>query len=193
VEQDSWCPSFRCIFATVRENRTGVSRYSQGLDAESLNKTLGGSAETAIKRLYGLVYRAIKRAATGPVHGGAARPEASPVAISASGQTSSNCRSTPWASVIANKCSGTSLLSAPIAAFKARRWAEIQAYRAGWGRGVLPPAEPKARIPARYPRLEEGLGQGLRCHHCPQNVTASPRHLRFCGAARACEVPLMHH
>jgi hypothetical protein len=72
-------------FATVRENRTGVSRYNQGLDAESLNKTLGGLdrimsasqqrqdliartfAETAIKRLYRLVYRAIKRAATGPV------------------------------------------------------------------------------------------------------------------------------
>lgn len=71
--------------ATVRENRTGVSRYNQGLDAESLNKTLGGLdrimsaasqrqdliartfAETAIKRLYRLVYRAIKRAATGPV------------------------------------------------------------------------------------------------------------------------------
>jgi hypothetical protein len=72
-------------FATVRENRTGVSRYNQGLDAESLNKTLGGLdrimsasqqrqdliarvfAETAIKRLYRLVYRAIKRAASGPV------------------------------------------------------------------------------------------------------------------------------
>ena len=72
-------------FATVRENRTGVSRYNQGLDAESLNKTLGGLdrimsasqqrqdliartfAETAIKRLYRLIYRAIKRAATGPV------------------------------------------------------------------------------------------------------------------------------
>ena len=71
--------------ATVRENRTGVSRYNQGLDAESLNKTLGGLdrimsaasqrqdliartfAETAIKRLYRLIYRAIKRAATGPV------------------------------------------------------------------------------------------------------------------------------
>ena len=66
-------------FATVRENRTGVSRYNQGLDAESLNKTLGGLdrimsaaqqrqdliarvfAETAIKRLYRLIYRAIKR------------------------------------------------------------------------------------------------------------------------------------
>jgi hypothetical protein len=72
-------------FSTVRENRTGVSRYNQGLDAESLNKTLGGLdrimsasqqrqdliartfAETAIKRLYRLVYRAIKRAAAGPV------------------------------------------------------------------------------------------------------------------------------
>ena len=71
--------------ASVRENRTGVSRYNQGLDAESLNKTLGGLdrimsaasqrqdliartfAETAIKRLYRLIYRAIKRAATGPV------------------------------------------------------------------------------------------------------------------------------
>jgi hypothetical protein len=72
-------------FATVRENRTGVSRYNQGLDAESLNETLGGLdrimsasqqrqdliarvfAETAISRLYRLIYRAIKRAATGPV------------------------------------------------------------------------------------------------------------------------------
>ena len=72
-------------FATVRENRTGVSRYNQGLDAESLNKTLGGLdrimsasqqrqdliartfAEIAIKRLYRLVYRAIRRAATGPL------------------------------------------------------------------------------------------------------------------------------
>jgi len=71
--------------ASVRENRTGVSRYNQGLDADSLNKTLGGIdrimsaasqrqdliarvfAETAIKRLYRLVYRAIRRAATGPV------------------------------------------------------------------------------------------------------------------------------
>lgn len=71
--------------STVRENRTGVSRYNQGMDAESLNKTLGGLdrimsaasqrqdliartfAETAIKRLYRLIYRAIKRAATGPV------------------------------------------------------------------------------------------------------------------------------
>jgi hypothetical protein len=69
----------------VRENRTGVTRYNQGLDADSLNKTLGGLdrimsasqqrqdliarvfAETAIKRLYRLVYRAIKRAAKGPV------------------------------------------------------------------------------------------------------------------------------
>lgn len=71
--------------ATVRENRTGVSRYNQGLDAESLNKTLGGLdrimsaasqrqdliartfAETAIKRLYRLIYRAVKRAASGPI------------------------------------------------------------------------------------------------------------------------------
>lgn len=71
--------------ATVKENRTGVSRYNQGMDADSLNKTLGGLdrimsassqrqdliartfAETAIKRLYSLIYRAIKRAATGPI------------------------------------------------------------------------------------------------------------------------------
>lgn len=71
--------------STVRENRTGVSRYNQGMDAESLNKTLGGLdrimsaasqrqdliartfAETAIKRLYRLIYRAVKRAATGPL------------------------------------------------------------------------------------------------------------------------------
>jgi hypothetical protein len=73
-------------FATVRENRTGVVRNNQGLDADSLNKTVGGMsmqmnagkareeliartlAETAIKRLYRLVYRAIKRAASGPLH-----------------------------------------------------------------------------------------------------------------------------
>ena len=71
--------------AGVRENRTGVSRYNQGLDAESLNKTLGGLdrimsasqqrqdliartfAETAIRRLYRLIYRAVRRAASGPV------------------------------------------------------------------------------------------------------------------------------
>ena len=71
--------------ATVRENRTGVSRYNQGLDADSLNKTLGGLdrimsasqqrqdliarvfAETAVRRLYRLIYRAIKHAAMGPV------------------------------------------------------------------------------------------------------------------------------
>jgi hypothetical protein len=73
----------------VRENRTGVVRNNQGLDADSLNKTASGMnmlmgaaqqrqeliarvlAETAIKRLYRLVYRAIKRAAAasdgGPV------------------------------------------------------------------------------------------------------------------------------
>jgi|HubBroStandDraft_3_1064219.scaffolds.fasta_scaffold05313_2 hypothetical protein len=71
--------------ATVRENRTGIVRNNQGLDADSLNKTATGMnmlmgaaqqrteliarvfAETAIKRLYKLVYRAIKRAASGPV------------------------------------------------------------------------------------------------------------------------------
>lgn len=72
-------------FATVRENRTGVTRYNQGLDADSLNKTAAGVnmimtaaqqrqelvarvfAETFIKRLMRLVYRTIKRTATGPV------------------------------------------------------------------------------------------------------------------------------
>lgn len=78
-------------FATVRENRTGVTRYNQGLDADSLNKTASGInmvmtaaqqrqeliartfAETAIKRLMRLVYRAIKRTASGPIqyHAGA--------------------------------------------------------------------------------------------------------------------------
>ena len=71
--------------ATVRENRTGIVRNNQGLDADSLNKTASGMnmlmsaaqqrqeliarvlAETAIKRLYRLVYRAIKRACSGPV------------------------------------------------------------------------------------------------------------------------------
>jgi hypothetical protein len=72
-------------FATVRENRTGITRYNQGLDADSLNKTASGVsmimsaaqqrqeliartfAETSIKRLMRLIYRAIKRAATGKV------------------------------------------------------------------------------------------------------------------------------
>ena len=71
--------------ATVRENRTGIVRNNQGLDADSLNKTASGMnmlmsaaqqrqeliarvlAETAIKRLYRLVYRAIKRVCAGPV------------------------------------------------------------------------------------------------------------------------------
>jgi hypothetical protein len=71
--------------ATVRENRTGIVRNNQGLDADSLNKTASGMnmlmsaaqqrqeliarvlAETAIKRLYRLVYRAIKRACAGPM------------------------------------------------------------------------------------------------------------------------------
>lgn len=71
-------------FSTVMENRTGTSRHNQGLDAESLNKTKGGMqmlmsaaqqrqkliarvlAETAIARIYRLVYKAIKRAAKGP-------------------------------------------------------------------------------------------------------------------------------
>lgn len=71
--------------ATVRENRTGVTRYNQGLDADSLNKTLGGIdrimtasqqrqkliarvfAETALQRLMRLIYRAIKRTATGKI------------------------------------------------------------------------------------------------------------------------------
>ncbi len=71
-------------FSTVMENRTGTSRHNQGLDADSLNKTKGGMqmlmsaaqqrqklmarvlAETAIARVYRLVYKAIKRAAKGP-------------------------------------------------------------------------------------------------------------------------------
>src|SRR5262245_24272903 len=74
------------FLATVRENRTGIVRNNQGLDADSLNKTASGMnmlmsaaqqrqeliarvlAETAIKRLFRLVYRAVKRAASGPVN-----------------------------------------------------------------------------------------------------------------------------
>lgn len=70
---------------TVGENRTGVVRNNQGLDADSLNKTAKGMgmlmsaaqsrqeliarvlAETAIKRIAQLVYRAIKKSCTGPV------------------------------------------------------------------------------------------------------------------------------
>lgn len=70
---------------TVKENRTGVVRNNQGLEADSLqNDTARGLgmlmtaaqqrqdliarvlAETAVKRLYRLVYRAIKKAASGP-------------------------------------------------------------------------------------------------------------------------------
>lgn len=72
--------------ATVRENRTGVGRVTQGLEGQTLqNKTLGGLdrmmgaaqrrqdliaqtfAQTSVKRLYRLIYKAIKRAATGPI------------------------------------------------------------------------------------------------------------------------------
>lgn len=70
--------------ATVRENRTGTSRNNQGLNADSLNKTARGMtmlmsaaaqrqkliarvlAETFVARVYRLIYRAIKKAATGP-------------------------------------------------------------------------------------------------------------------------------
>jgi hypothetical protein len=70
---------------SVRENRTGISRYNQGLDADSLNKTASGInnimsaaqqrqelmarvlANTAVSRLMRHIYRAIKRIAKGPV------------------------------------------------------------------------------------------------------------------------------
>ena len=71
--------------ATVKENRTGVVRNSQGLDADQLdgatatgvNAVMGASqqrqeliarvfAETSIKDVMRETYRAIKRAATGP-------------------------------------------------------------------------------------------------------------------------------
>lgn len=70
---------------TVKENRTGVVRNNQGLDADSLNKTATGMnmlmgaaqqrveliarvfAETVVKRIYRLIYRAEKKAAKGPV------------------------------------------------------------------------------------------------------------------------------
>jgi hypothetical protein len=72
-------------FDGVRENRTGVTRYNQGLDADSLNKTAAGLnnimtaaqqrqdltartfAATAITRLMRHIYRAVKRSATGPI------------------------------------------------------------------------------------------------------------------------------
>jgi hypothetical protein len=64
---------------TVREQRTGVTRYSQGLDAESLNKTARGMmiiqdasqqrqeliarvyAEMFMKRLFGLILKCVSR------------------------------------------------------------------------------------------------------------------------------------
>jgi hypothetical protein len=68
---------------SVKETRTGTTRQNQGLDADSINKTKGGMqmlmsaaagrqklmarviAETAVARIYRLVYRAIKRGASG--------------------------------------------------------------------------------------------------------------------------------
>jgi hypothetical protein len=73
-------------FNTVQEKRVGTNRMSnQGMDADSLNKTFGGAklsfsassqrqkliartfAETFLVRAYRLIYRAIKRAATGEI------------------------------------------------------------------------------------------------------------------------------
>jgi hypothetical protein len=63
---------------TIKENRTGVTRYNQGLDANSLNKTMGGItqimnaaqarieliarifAETGVKRAFSKVHRLLK-------------------------------------------------------------------------------------------------------------------------------------
>ena len=110
----------------MRENRTGVSRYNQGLDAESLNKTLGGLdrimsasqqrqdliarifAETAIKRLYRLVYRAIKRAATGPVAYWPQRAAPLQLRSQSVARRHGRCRSTSWASAIASRRSAIS-------------------------------------------------------------------------------------
>lgn len=70
---------------TMKEKRTGMTAYNQGLDANSLNKTATGIgiiasaaeqrmeliartfAEGPLKRMYLLLYRAVKRAASGPV------------------------------------------------------------------------------------------------------------------------------
>lgn len=75
------------MFNAVRENRTGIVRHNQGLDADTLNKTTGGTASgmnmlmsagqarqeliartlaEPIKRIYRLIYRALKKSATGP-------------------------------------------------------------------------------------------------------------------------------
>ncbi len=110
---------------TVRENRTGVSRYNQGLDADSLNKTLGGIdrimsaaqqrqdliarvfAETAIKRLYRLSIA--PSGGRPPVRWLIGPNEAPPsrIATPASGRTIWNCRSMSSASATASRCSVT--------------------------------------------------------------------------------------
>lgn len=75
------------MFNTVRENRTGIVRNNQGLDPDTLNRTTGGTASglnmlmsagqarqeliartlaEPIKRIYRLIYRALKKSATGP-------------------------------------------------------------------------------------------------------------------------------
>ena len=112
--------------ATVRENRTGVSRYNQGLDAESLNKTLGGldrimsAAQPApgpdCAHLRGDRDQAAlspdlsRHQARGDRPGRllAARAAPSPAAIPASGPTTWTCRSTSWASAIASRRSAIS-------------------------------------------------------------------------------------
>lgn len=71
-------------FDTVRENRTGVTRYNQGIDADSLNKTARGImqimtaaqqrieliarlfSETAIKDLFWHILRCAQKYNTGP-------------------------------------------------------------------------------------------------------------------------------
>jgi hypothetical protein len=71
-------------FQGVKENRTGTGRQSQGIQGDDINKTARGMnllmsasaqrqkliarvlAETAVARVYRLVYRALKRAALGP-------------------------------------------------------------------------------------------------------------------------------
>jgi hypothetical protein len=128
----------------VRENRTGIVRNNQGLDADSLNKTASGMnmlmsaaqqrqeliarvlAETPIKRLYRLIYRAIKRACAGVKTEPA--PSADPAVAAAQAQIEIAKQSAAADAEIKRLKAEADI---EIAQWKARQWAEIERFKVG--------------------------------------------------------------
>ena len=117
----------------MRENRTGVSRYNQGLDAESLNKTLGGLDRimSASQQRQDLIAAHLRRdrdqAALSPdLSRHQARGDRTGVVLDAEGRRlrqlrsqpmarrAWNCRSTSWASATASRRSAISPWSAAL-------------------------------------------------------------------------------